>query len=258
MACGRVPGHVTGGTGRGRRRIRPHTALTIAGICIVAAGCNSNATKEIPGTSTTASTSTTAPAVAEAALDGLLLRVADINAAMGTADLWVSAKSKQMNDVSSLVSRPECLPIFGPAGEKPYANSGWTAVRVENLSNPADTHVAVQAVALLASAPQAAAFFTASAQRWQECANGSFAHNMSGGREVWEVGPVSSADGVLSTSAQITEEIFDKPPTRSRGTAQRALTVRNNVVIDIFTDSPDSNDGAAARIAQQIAAKVTG
>ncbi len=251
---------MTGGTGHGRRRIRLRTALVLAGICMVAAGCNSNGTKVVSSTPTT-SASTTVPAVAEAALDGLLLSVADIDAAMGTTDLSVSADSKQMDDLSNLVSRPECLPIFGPAGTKPYANSGWTAVRVENLSDPAHTQVAVQTVVLLASAPQAAAFFTASSQRWQQCANGSFTHIMSGGREVWEVGPVSNANGVLSTSARITEEIYDKPPTQGdqdRGTAQRVLTVRNNVVIDIFTDSPDANDPAAVQIARQIAAKVPG
>ncbi len=253
---------MTGGAGRGRRRIRPRKALAVAGICMVAAGCNSNGTKDIPTasaiTSPTANTSTTVPVVADAALDGLLLGVAAMNAAMGTTDLSVSADSKQMDDLSNLVSRPECLPIFGPAGEKPYANSGWTAVRVENLSDPAHTHVAVQTVVLLASAPQAAAFFTASAQRWQQCSNGSFAENMSGGRDVWDVGPVSNANGVLSTSARITEEIYDRPPAQGRGTAQRVLTVHNNVVIDIFTHSLDANAGAAIQIAQQIAAKVTG
>jgi hypothetical protein len=252
-----MPGNMTGGTGHGSGRMRPRTALALAGICMVAAGCNPNGTKVIPATSRTASpTSITVPAVAEAALDGLLLSVADINAAIGTTDLSVSADSKRMDDLSNLVSRPECLPIFGPAGEKPYANSGSTAVRVENLSDPAHTHTAVQTVVLLSSAPQAAAFFTASSQNWQQCSNGSFAHNMSGGRDVWEVGSVSNANGLLTTSARITEEIYDKPPTQGRGTAQRVLTVRNNVVIDILTDSADANEGAAVKIAQQIAAKV--
>jgi hypothetical protein len=41
-------------------------------------------------------------------------------------------------------------------------------------------------------------------------------------------------------------------------TGQRVLTVRNNVVIDIFTDSSTPNDPAAVNIAQQIAAKVPG
>jgi hypothetical protein len=34
------------------------------------------------------------------------------------------------------------------------------------------------------------------------------------------------------------------------------LTVRNNVVIDVFTDSPAPNDPAAGNVALRIAAKV--
>jgi hypothetical protein len=249
---------MTGGAGQGTRRIRLCAALAAAATCVVTVGCHSDTTKAVPATGPTGSTSTTAPAVAEAALDGLLLGVVDINAAMGTTDLSVYRDSKQMVDSSNLVSRPECLPIFGPAGKKPYANTGWTAVRVQDLGDPAHTHSAVQAVVLLASAPQAAAFFTASAQRWQQCSNGSCAENMSGGREVWEVGPVSNGNGILSMSARITEEIYDKPPIRNRGTAARVLTVRNNVVVDIFTVGPDANDSTATRIARQIVAKVPG
>ena len=82
---------------------------------------------------------------------------------------------------------------------------------------------------LIPSAQQAAAFFTASSQRWQACSNGSFTHTMSGGREVWDVGPISNTNGVLSTSARINLEIYDHP---------------------------SSQNGAAVNIAEQIANKV--
>ena len=81
---------------------------------------------------------------------------------------------------------------------------------------------------------------------------------MSGGREVWDVGPISNTNGVLSTSARISLQIYDRPAAHEGGglTAQRALTVRNNVVIDVLTDSAAANDPAAVNIAVQIAAEV--
>jgi hypothetical protein len=233
--------------------MRQQKALAFAGICLLAAACDSTANKATPAVST----STTAAAVAEAALDGLLLSSADINAAMGTSDSTGSGLSMRMDDLTNLVSRPECLPIFGPADGKAYAGSGYSAVRHETFSDPRHAHAATQAVVLLPTAPQAAAFFTASSQGWQGCANGSFNHNMSGGRDVWEVGPVSNANGVLSATARITQDLYDKPATQGPWTAQRVLTVRNNVVIDVFADT-SNGDPAALKIAQQIAAKVPG
>jgi hypothetical protein len=110
-------------------------------------------------------------------------------------------------------------------------------------------------VVLFPSAQQAAAFFAASAQSWQACSNDTFAHTMSGGREVWDVGPISNADGVLSTVARISIEIYDHPQEGDGATGQRALTVRNNVAIDVFTYNSTASDPAVS-IAQQIAAKV--
>ncbi len=226
-------------------------AVALAGTCILAAGCSSNSNQETP----TASTSTTAPPVAAAALDGLLLSAAEINTSMGATQLSVAADTKQMDDVSAMVSRRACLPIYSPAEVQAYAGSGWTAVHRQDLSDP--THAAVQSVVLFPSARQAAAFFTTSAKSWQACSNAIFYHVMSGGHEVWDVGPISNTNGILSAVAQISLEVDHLPATPEGGlTGQRVLTVRNNVVIDIFTDSPTANDAAAVKIARQIAAKV--
>jgi hypothetical protein len=229
-------------------------ALALAGICVLAAGCSAHSSHATP----TTATSTTAAPVAAAALDGLLLSAAEINAAMGTgAQLSVTGDTKQMDDLSNIVSRPECLPIFSPAEATGYANSGWTALHGQDLSDPRHKHSAVQSVVLFPSARQAAAFFTASSQSWQACSNDSFAHTMSGGREFWDVGPISNTNGVLSTVARITIEIYDHPQEGDGSTGQRALTVRNNVAIEVFTYNSTANDPAVS-IAAQIAAKVPG
>jgi hypothetical protein len=78
-------------------------ALALAGLCVVVGGCSSKSNEATPS----ATTSTTPPPVAQAALDGLLLSVAEINTAMGAAQLSVSADRKQMEDVSAMLWRPE-------------------------------------------------------------------------------------------------------------------------------------------------------
>jgi hypothetical protein len=234
--------------------VQQPTALALAGICILIAGCGSHGGRATP----TATTPTTAAPVAAAALDGLLLGAAEINTAVG-AQLSVTADTKQMDDLSNLVSRPECLPIFSPAEATAYAGSGWTALHTQDLSDPRHKHSAVQSVVLFPSAQQAAAFVTVSSQRWQACANDSFARTMSGGREIWDVGPISNTNGILSTLARISVEIYDHPaPQEGDGSpGQRALTVRNNVVIDVFTYNSTGNNPAVS-IAEQIADRVPG
>jgi len=233
-------------------------ALALAGICLLAAGCSSHSSRATPTTSTSATTSTTATPLAEAALDGLLLTPAEINTAMGAAQLSAARDTKDMADNSASVSRPECLPIYSPGEAKAYSGSGSTAFREQDLSHPPHSHIAVQAVVLFPSAQQAAAFFTASAQSWQACSNGSFVNTLSGGREVWDVGPISNTNGILSTVTGIHLEVYDGPATNEAPalTGQRVLTVRNNVVIDIAAASSTANDSAGVNIAQQIAAKV--
>jgi hypothetical protein len=229
-------------------------AVAFAGLCALVAGCSATSNRATPAPTT----STTVPLLAQAALDGLLLSATQINAAMGTTELSVADDTKHLEDVSALVSRPECLPIYTPAEANAYANSGWSSVHRQFLGDPSHTHVAEQSVVLFPTAQQATAFFNASAQRWPACSNGSFTHTMTGGREVWDVGPASDTNGVLTTMARISLELYDHPGAQKGGglTAQRALTARNNVVIDVLTDSPAANDPAAVNIAAQIAAEV--
>ena len=240
--------------------MQPRRALALAGICIMTAGCSSHSTQATPTAtvSTSATTSTAATPLAEAALDGLLLSPAEINTAMGASQLSVTRDTKDMVDNSASFSRPECLPIDSPGEAKAYSGSGSTAVREQDLSDPARTYMAVQAVVLFPSAQQAAAFFKASSQSWQACSDGSFVNTLSGGREVWDVGPISNTKGILSTVTRMHTEEYDGPTTNEGAalTGQRVLTVRNNVVVDIAAASSTANDSAGVNIAQQIAAKV--
>jgi PknH-like extracellular domain len=213
----------------------------------VPVGNNNNpAPSTAPETSITAGPAP-APPVAEGALDGLLLNLDQVNTAMGAAGMTITKTVTAMGDASANVADKACLPLDAPEQAAAYADSGWTAVRGQNLQEPGDPHAHLvgQAVVLFSSAHDAGAFFTASAQRWPACRQ--FTHTMAGQPDVYDtVGPVSNTNGILS--ATLTHA-------GSAWTCQRALTVANNVAIDVTACSHTQSD-SAVNIAAQIAAKV--
>ncbi|WP_083743453.1 serine/threonine-protein kinase PknH/PknJ [Mycobacterium rhizamassiliense] len=186
--------------------------------------------------------------VEEAALDGLLLSPAEINAAMGATGMTVEQPWKTLADVGldNPSSPPECLPLGG-AGEAPvYNGSGFAALRGQTLQEPQHfTHAVDQFVLLFPSAAAAAAFYSTSTQGWQACANRSYHDNVH--NVEMNTGPVSTANGMLSNS--------ETNPRTKGWTCQRALTARNNVVVDVAACGHNTTDQGVS-IAAQIAAKV--
>ena len=217
-------------------------ALAVAGVCVLTVGCSgSNQAK----TSTTPPT-IIAPPVQERALDGLLLNPEQINAALGAKEMTVTKNHTSMSDDSATMQPRDCLAIDGSAQAQVYAGSGFTAERDLSLQDGDNfTHYVDQAVVLFATAKQAGAFFTASAQQWPACHE--YTHTQSGSH--WTVAPMSTTNGVLSTTAT---EQDAKAPGWACG---RALAARNNVVVDVNTCSAKPED-SAANIANQIARKI--
>ncbi|MBV8966360.1 MAG: sensor domain-containing protein [Mycobacteriaceae bacterium] len=221
-------------------------ALAAAGVCVLAAGCGGGNQATKTSTTTPTPTTTTAPPLADAALPGLLLSADDINAAMGANQMAVTRTGFAMSDDSATMSPKECLAVDGAAQAQAYAGSGYTAEHDQSLTDGGNfTHYAEQAVVLFPSAKEAGAFFTTSAQKWQACHE--YTHTQSGSQ--WTVGPISNANGILSVTAT---QQNGKAPGWACG---RALTARNNVIIDVNTCSANPAD-SAAKIADQIAAKV--
>ena len=218
--------------------------LIFPAICLVVAACSSSN----HGTATTSTATSTAPPVAEAALDGLLLSPAEINAAVGATGITVTGTYDHIKDNSALVSNKDCLAMYGPGEPSVYAGSGASATRAQLLKDAAHSsqtqHTVFQTVVLFSSADQAAAFFTASSNRWSACSNLRYTITDLG---MWDVGPVSNTNGTLSATE-----------TREEGNGwacQRVLTVSNNVAIDITACTYNQANGAV-NIARQIAAKV--
>jgi hypothetical protein len=141
---------------------------------------------------------------------------------------------------------PECLAIDGAAEASVYGNSGFWAERDQSLNNGDNfTHYLKQAVVLFPTVESAGAFLDASAQQWPTCRE--YTHTQS--ETQWSVGQISYANGTLSTTATLQNA---SAPGWACG---RALTVRNNVIIDINTCTADPAD-SALKVADRIAANV--
>ncbi len=240
-------------------------ALAIAATGILVAGCDSS---NGGGTASSSTTTTTPskPPLAQAALLNLMLTPPEIDAAVGGTGTTVSDKSDTMPDDSTTAYPQgykfpaECLYIQHPGEAPVYAGSGNTAFHREHDTTPLSSGSSdpdpgvTQAVVLFPSAQEANAFFATSTQRWPACANrqGAVPAGADTPELQWQVGAVSTANGVLSTTSTATATMNGASLTQN---CQRALTVRNNVVIDIDACRKDPGD-LAVTIANQIAGKV--
>ncbi len=192
--------------------------------------------------------------MAAASLDGLLLGADQINSLL-TTGMRLRYSAQAMWDAGPTFSDKACLAMDGPAQETVYADTGWTAMRGQRLDDSFDdptvrNDAVIQAVIAYPSARQANTFYDASVRRWFACANRKFSeHPLDKPEIVWTVGEAHKVGGTLSTSA-----VQDSSDSWA---CQRALTVRNNVAIDVATCGSFLPGGSAADVAQQIAAKVT-
>ena len=190
------------------------------------------------------------------AVDGLLLTPNQIDAAMGTSGMEATGGVVSGGwGYKGTVLTPtniNCLAVGYAAETAVYNGSGSTTMRGQELRNSGSqlTQLVSQNVAAFSSADAATAFYAASSRSWSACANTRLTDSDPNGNDhsTWSAGPMSDQNAWLTISA--TE---DGTPTWTR---QRALTVRNNVVIDVavFSSSPSSQ--LAVDIAKQIAAKV--
>ena len=221
-------------------------AFAVVGISILSAGCGAGS-NQASVKSTTTSTSLIPRPVVERELDDLLLSPEQISPMIGAAQMAVTRTHDAMSDDSATMKPRECLAIDGSVQAEVYADSGFTAVRDRALNDGDNfTHYAEQAVVLFPTAKQAGLFLIASALRWPVCHG--YTHIQSGTE--WIVGPTSDTDGALST-------IATQQNARAGGWAcGRALAIKNNVIVDVNTCSPDPKN-SAVDIANQIAAKVS-
>lgn len=223
---------------------QPTAALAVAVICVLIAGCGSTKGNAVP--MTTIRSMIPRPLV-ERELAGLLLSPEQVNTAMGATGMTVTNTRTSMSDNSATLAPQDCLAIDGAAEAPVYANSGYWAERDQSLNDGDNfTHYLKQAVVLFPTVEKAGAFFDASARQWPACRQ--YTHTQS--ESQWSVGQIAKTNGTLSTTAT---QQNARAPGWGCG---RALTLKNNVIIDINTCSANPAD-SALKIADQIAANLT-
>jgi hypothetical protein len=243
-------------------------AAAVATTGILVAACGGSNEGETKSSSSSTTTTSSKPPLAQAALANLLLTPAEVDTTLGvtgsktdkTFDTLQEDKSGEVFP-KSYKFPSECLFITGEALTPIYTGSGNTAVHGERDIAPIPTGSndpnpdISQFVVLFPSAEQATAFFNTSSQRWPACANRQ--ETVPGGDAdspdvQWKVGPVANANGILSTTVSVS---LSKGGDSMSQSCQRALTVRNNVVIDTEACRKDPGD-AGISVAKQIAGKV--
>jgi hypothetical protein len=244
-------------------------SLAVAAVGLLVAACGGG-NQSSPASSATTKTTTTAPTqspVAQAALPNLLLSPAEIDGVLGLTGTTSQTKSDKLSDSNANKQFPqgwkfpaECLYTLDPGQTAVYANSGYVGVSGDDDSAPLppgsnDVNPEVtQFVVSFPSAKEANAFFTTSSQQWPACANRQFtAPGDADNPEVaFTTGQVSNANATLTTTIRANVTFNGKSVTNN---CQRALTVRNNVAIDVSGCGKDAGD-LAVKVVNQIAGKV--
>ncbi len=182
------------------------------------------------------------PPVPATELADLLLSPNNLAVALGAGDMNVTGTYTDM--VTDSTTDQACVGVVRMGSAAVYAASGHTGVRGQVVIK-GTTYLVVQYVVSLRSAHDANTIFTAATQQWPACSGRPISVQTPGFQSKIEtVGPVSNEDGTLTTT--ITSSVDPV-------LCERALTVANNVAIDI---AACGHPGAAINIAHHIAAKV--
>ena len=224
------------------------TALAAVAVGLAASGC-AITTNGSPNPAADASPLAALP-VREVTLDGSLLSAAEINAMMSAGGMTVHTSRQNMWDDSPHVANEDCLAVDGPAEDKIYAGSGWTAMRAQVLQEPGETwaHYVLQSIIAFPSAADATAFFTASSNSWRACSNRRFTYTRPGPDRVWTTTQVSNTTGTMAISLAMDG--------LKHWTCRHALRVANNAAIDVQACGYHPADSTAIAIADQIATKL--
>lgn len=249
--------------------MRHRTAvLTVAAAGMIIAACGTGCGGRDNHGNVSVATVNTQAAVAEAALDALLLTPNEIDAAMGVTGMSPREKIEKLPD-GNTKKWPQgwkwpagCMYAYGPAERTAYASSGNTSVRGRSDAAPTSTPGIgemdpefTQVVVLFPSAVEASAFFASSAKAWPACSDHQFTTpgNLDHPEVNWQVGAVSTANETLSTAVSLS---MAPGPDGIGGTCQRVLTVRNNVAIDVSACAGKDPGAVGVKLTNQIAGKV--
>lgn len=203
-------------------------------------------------TSTASATTSAAPApMLVRELPGLLLNRDEINRVMGATGMELKdAEWSRMSRWNTTAG--DCAATWIEAWAPVYEGSGWMGLRGNTYSEPEESwsHRVWQAVVAFPFAADAKDFYTKQVASWKTCDGRRVDQrdvDKPGEPNEWTVGQASDAGGLLT----VVDEEVGKPG----WLCERALTARNNVVVDVRACGQDVRT-EAGQIATEIAAKV--
>jgi hypothetical protein len=194
--------------------------------CVILAGCGD-------GSATGASQQP--KAVADSALEGLLLGSADVSSIMGTTAMTPHQVVTQMSDHRNLLPNLNCLGVWQVDEAPIYDTSHWKSLRQQLLRAPNTDQwdaLVVQSVVSYRTADAARDFFAQSADRWSKCTDHHVNIRLNDQPlPAWLSGDLTKTDTELAM-----------PFTRGSGEqirhCQRALEVVANLILDIQACKP--------------------
>lgn len=220
-----------------KRRVLGVLALSLA-----LAGC---------GGGSATGTSEPQKAVADSALEGLLLNASEVNAIMGTTAMNPHPVVTVMGDHRNMLPNLNCLGVWQVNEAPVYDPTHWKSVRQQLFRQPDSDQwdsLVVQSVVSYRTADGARDFFAQSADRWSKCTNHHVNIRLNDSPlPAWLSGDLTRTDTELSM-----------PFTRGSGaqtrSCQRFLTIDANLIFDIQACKPQQ--AAPLTEAAQVADKM--
>jgi hypothetical protein len=208
-------------------------ALTVIGATVLAiTGCTTTVKgTALPaatlGHATTTTTTGAAPrTVPVSVLEGLLLTYEQVVALVGGTNLAPVGPITGTSDASKIVDDQTCLGLGAIGDVAIYSNSGWVAMRGNQMTSPNVVQADVtQLVTSFTGAADAAALLQRARQSWQECANRRYGfHSSNGNHSFFDTGPLSGRGSRM--------EVLLRQEEDPRWACSHAMAVQNTVVTE--------------------------
>jgi serine/threonine kinase PknH len=191
------------------------------------------------------------PPIAADRLGSLLLSTQEINTVMGATNMKPGEPITNMAKSTLTLSDPSCLGVLYAAQDPTYSGTGYTGVNGNVSSESGDSfdHWVHQAVVTFPSADKARDFLEASAGKWKGCAGKTITVTNTSKNKTyrWTVSEVQGQPPRIT--------LVNTQEAAQGWQCQRAMSVANNVIVDVNACAYKLND-QASQVSDKIVDKV--
>lgn len=182
-------------------------------------------------------------------LSALLLSPSDINTVMGSSTMQPGKPITSTDSSSVTVSAPNCQGALYTTQDPVYTGTGYTSVNGLVSSEPGDNydHWVNQAVVLFPSADKAKTFLQTSVETWKRCGGKTVTVTNKSKTYRWTFAQVQGSPPKIT--------LMDTQEGADGWECQRALSVANNVIVDINACGYRISD-EGGQIADKIVTKI--